>query len=170
METKIYVSDDIGEKWKELAMKRFGYGRGSISKAAEEALYFWVNREEKIRRMLDDFVSIAKSEAHVSVLMLFGSYARKERYNDIDVAVVVDESVGNRERFSIITKFEERVPDDIKADISVFNPLGLDVKSRILSEGVMLYVRNKEDIYDISSEIIRQNADFGVAMRSALGV
>jgi len=36
MDTKIYINDKLAERWRELAMKRFGYGRGSISKAAEE--------------------------------------------------------------------------------------------------------------------------------------
>ena len=32
------VSKDSEEKFRKLAMKKFGYGRGSLSKAIEEAL------------------------------------------------------------------------------------------------------------------------------------
>ena len=170
METKIYVSDDVGARWKELAMKRFGYGRGSISRAAEEALALWIGAEERIERILGEFVSAAKNDARVSALLLFGSYARKERYNDIDVAVVVGDRVGSRERLAVVSEFEKRVPEGVRVDISVFNSLGVDVKSSILSEGIVLYSKDRSVVYDLSSEVIKQNSDFGVGLRSVLGV
>ncbi len=52
MNTKIYINDRLGLKWKKLAMKRFGYGRGSISKAAEEALAMWVENEDIITSII----------------------------------------------------------------------------------------------------------------------
>src|SRR5215471_19799314 len=40
-ELKIYLSKDLNEKFRRIAMSVFGYGRGSISRAAEEALTKW---------------------------------------------------------------------------------------------------------------------------------
>ena len=36
------ISGEVEDKFRELAMKRFGYGKGSISKALEEALRQWI--------------------------------------------------------------------------------------------------------------------------------
>jgi len=36
------VSGEIEEKFRKLAMKKFGYGKGSLSKALEEALRHWI--------------------------------------------------------------------------------------------------------------------------------
>ena len=36
------VSEELEEKFRKLAMKRFGYGKGSLSKALEEALRHWI--------------------------------------------------------------------------------------------------------------------------------
>jgi len=36
------VSGDVEERFRELAMKKFGYGKGSLSKALEEALLYWI--------------------------------------------------------------------------------------------------------------------------------
>lgn len=49
-ETKIYIADDIDMKLRELAMERFGYGRGSISSAVEEAIVQWLNKQYAIKK------------------------------------------------------------------------------------------------------------------------
>jgi hypothetical protein len=37
------VPRDVEEKFRMLAMKKFGYGKGSLSKALKEALLQWIN-------------------------------------------------------------------------------------------------------------------------------
>ena len=46
-ELKIYLSNDLNEKFRRIAMSVYGYGRGSISKAAEEALTTWCSKREQ---------------------------------------------------------------------------------------------------------------------------
>jgi hypothetical protein len=41
VELKIYLSDNLNERFRRAAMNVYGYGRGSLSKAAEEALTEW---------------------------------------------------------------------------------------------------------------------------------
>jgi len=36
------VSEEVEDKFRKLAMKKFGYGKGSLSKALEEALRHWI--------------------------------------------------------------------------------------------------------------------------------
>lgn len=45
---KVYVRDEVEEKFRRLAMMVYGYGRGSISKAAEEAIIHWMMQHEAI--------------------------------------------------------------------------------------------------------------------------
>jgi len=40
-ELKIYLSDSLNERFRQIAMSVYGYGRGSLSRAAEEALTKW---------------------------------------------------------------------------------------------------------------------------------
>ncbi len=49
-ELKVYLSEDLKREFKKRSMERFGYGRGSISKAAEEAIQRWTSEEERIVR------------------------------------------------------------------------------------------------------------------------
>jgi len=50
---KVYVRDEVEEKFRKLAMMVYGYGRGSISKAAEEAFLRWVSQHEAILKEAD---------------------------------------------------------------------------------------------------------------------
>ena len=40
-ELKVYLSEDLDKRFRMLAMSVYGYGRGSLSKAAVEALTKW---------------------------------------------------------------------------------------------------------------------------------
>ena len=43
---KVYVNDEVEERFRRLAMMIYGYGKGSLSKAAEEAFLLWIQRYE----------------------------------------------------------------------------------------------------------------------------
>lgn len=47
MSLRFQINRELERKFRELAMKRFGYGRGSLSKAAEEAIMEWISTIEK---------------------------------------------------------------------------------------------------------------------------
>ena len=38
---RVQLSDELEKLFRKIAMKRFGYGRGSLSRAAEEAIRRW---------------------------------------------------------------------------------------------------------------------------------
>jgi len=46
-ELKVYLSDELDKRFRRIAMSVCGYGRGSISKAATEALSHWCTRHEQ---------------------------------------------------------------------------------------------------------------------------
>ncbi len=50
---KVYVSDDVEKRFRQLAMAVYGYGKGSISKAAEEAFLLWALRYESVLKEAD---------------------------------------------------------------------------------------------------------------------
>jgi len=41
---KVYISDNLEKKFREVAMRLFGYGRGSLSIASEKAFAAWVSQ------------------------------------------------------------------------------------------------------------------------------
>ena len=47
-ELKIYLPEDLKREFKKRSMEAFGYGRGSISRAAEEAIQRWTSERETL--------------------------------------------------------------------------------------------------------------------------
>ncbi|MEM2897290.1 MAG: hypothetical protein QW265_00740 [Candidatus Bathyarchaeia archaeon] len=44
---KVQIDEEIERRFRELAMKKFGFGKGSLSEAAQEALLRWISEVEK---------------------------------------------------------------------------------------------------------------------------
>lgn len=165
MNTKVYIDDKLAEKWKELAMKRFGYGRGSISKAAEEALSMWVEKEQIVTTAFGKLKEAAIGEKNILALLLFGSYARKEPYHDIDIAIVLE---NNADKLKVLSIIESSVPEEPKFDFSVFNDMPMNMKSRVLNECIVIYNRKDYDLKEVSSDIIIKWSDIKPIIDSAL--
>ncbi|MBS7626749.1 hypothetical protein KEJ51_06920 [Candidatus Bathyarchaeota archaeon] len=47
---RIKISDGLERLFREMAMKRFGYGKGSLSRAAEEAIQNWVSNQLQMEK------------------------------------------------------------------------------------------------------------------------
>ncbi|MEK6926372.1 MAG: hypothetical protein AABW50_03785 [Nanoarchaeota archaeon] len=67
-EIKIKIPDEVEKKFREIAMKSFGYGKGSISQAAHKAIADWIRdhvefeiKEDPIESMSGLMKSIKKS-------------------------------------------------------------------------------------------------------------
>jgi uncharacterized protein len=141
-------------------MRRFGYGRGSISKAVEEAVIMWLRRNKRIEAKLGAITAAAKADEHLTAVLLFGSYARMEQdYRDIDVAILLK---GKTDHAKELFKYQEAAGEtgNGMVDISILNDLPLNIKSRVLKEGKVLYVRDNEALYDFSIEVIKDWSEF----------
>jgi predicted nucleotidyltransferase len=160
-ETKVYLPDSLDAQLREKAMKRFGYGRGSISRAVETAVTQWLATEDAIRGALDAVTAKAKDDRNVVAVIVFGSYARREPdFRDVDVALALRDPLG-----SDPLAYEEAVADrgalrSIKLEIQVLNDLPLDLQSRVLREGKVLYVRDDGELRAMGAEVAEKWNDF----------
>lgn len=65
---KVIVEDDLLKKFKEEAMKKFGYTRGSLSIAAREAFKKWLETEKgeektkEFSKLIEEVAGIWKEE------------------------------------------------------------------------------------------------------------
>lgn len=154
-ETKIYISDEIDKRLREHAMKKFGYGRGSISNAAEEAIAQWLLKESAIKNKLNIIKEMAKTDKDVIAVLLFGSYARKEQnYRDVDVALVIKDGKKSEQKLFDYLKAVDSVENKI-IDIVIFGSLPLEMRRRVLNEADILYVSDSSKLYDKSIETIK---------------
>ncbi len=59
---KIYISEDLDGRFRRIAMNVFGYGRGSLSKAAEQAIEKWCSEQDQTKRASDSGVQVAEKK------------------------------------------------------------------------------------------------------------
>lgn len=160
-ETKVYLPDRLDAQLREAAMKRFGYGRGSISKAFETAVVQWLAREDAIAGAIRSIVRKAKEDRNVVAVLLFGSYARKEPgFGDVDVALVLKDP-GKSDPSSFESPVEGRGPfGRVKVDIRVFNTLPLDMQRSVLNEGQVAYSRDENELRAVCAAVAEKWDDF----------
>lgn len=160
-EMKVYISDSLDVQLREAAMKRFGYGRGSISKAVETAVAQWLKTEAAVKGAMDALVSRAKNDRNAVAVILFGSYARKEpAFGDVDIALVLKDPRG-----SDLLAYEKAIEgrgafSPIKIDVVAFDSLPLDLKRRVLNEGVVLYAADERELRAVAAEVAEKWSDF----------
>lgn len=51
---RVNVNERLERKFRELAMRKFGFGKGALSRAAEEALSLWVSSVEGEKIIFED--------------------------------------------------------------------------------------------------------------------
>src|SRR5215213_10525952 len=112
---------------------------------------------ESLRAALD------KAGAAVQCAYLFGSTARGEAgpLSDVDVAVLLDESV-TRENYlditaALIEKLERSAP---RIDLTVLNEAPPALRHRVLLDGTLLLERDPRQRIDFEVRSIREALDF----------
>ncbi len=160
---KVYIPDELDIGSRELAMKRFGFRKGSLSNAVEEALTQWLKKERKIESKLNSIVSAAGSDVDVIAVVVFGSYAKMDpSYNDVDIALILRDEAdfwGKYKKYSVL--LEDRFANiDPLFDLSIFNELPLNIRHRVFSGGKVIYVSDKDELYERAVKTALEWTDF----------
>jgi hypothetical protein len=91
VELKIYLSDSLNERFRKTAMNVYGYGRGSLSKAAEEALTKWcVEHGEPSKQAEGPKAESGRAEHAQSGIN------PDERRPDAETSVAISEDIASR--------------------------------------------------------------------------
>ena len=115
--------------------------------------------DARMHRGLSRLVSRAKGDPDVLALILFGSRARQDAspQSDLDVCLVLA-----CEPRAGIAGAEKRLEYLAEADVdlAVFQELPLAIRSRVLKEGEVLFVRDEDALYDLAARTVRAFEDF----------
>lgn len=116
---------------------------------------------------LQRVVARAQRDPDALALILFGSRARGDASDasDYDVAIVLQPGVGPR-LIASGKRLEYLAIADL--DLVVFQQLPLHIRSRVLKEGIVLFVRDEDALYDLAVQTARAFSDFRHIQRAYL--
>ena len=86
----------------------------------------------------------------VVAVYLYGSYARNEPkpYSDIDIAVITCMADPPRDLREFIGSYSSK-----KLDVQVFSDLPLSARMQVLTQGIPLFVRNDDSLWQIIKSV-----------------
>ncbi len=153
---RVYLSSRNAENFRKAAMERFGYAKGSLSKAAETAIARWTEQESAIKSEMLALVGKAALNADISAMFVFGSYARGEAgYGDVDVAILL-----KNDNVSSPVLLADYGDEKGVLDVSIMNRLPLSMQARIFGEGKVVYCREKSELYAYYFKVLAMWEDF----------
>lgn len=168
IEAKIYVNNDLEQRFRAAAMRKFGMGRGALSKAIENSCLRWLIEEDEINGAITSIKEVASREKNILAIIIFGSYARKEpAFRDVDIGILLKETEDNQ--FEIEERFLNLLEGyNLKFDVNVINKFGYDVLKKIFSEGRIVYCSDKTAMDGYLEGILFENEE-ALARSASLG-
>ena len=114
---------------------------------------------ENVERALRRLIAQAEDDCDVLAIILFGSQARGDATpaSDVDVCVVLEVSASSGLPVSH-KRLDYMGGNDL--DVKIFQQLPLYIRSRVLKEGRVLFVRNEDRLYELAFRTVRALEDF----------
>lgn len=104
---------------------------------------------------------VFKKESRIVSVWLFGSQAKGEarEYSDIDLAILYENLIGLMEQIGIENEVERALGIE-KVDFVNLNKVGLPFQHRVISEGKLIYSKDKERTTDFVEKVLIEYCDF----------
>lgn len=109
---------------------------------------------DKVSKAFKKIKLKAKADEEVLAILSFGSYARGERYSDIDVCLILrpgnyDELHLSEKRLDYLTVLGEGF------DVQIFQQLPLYIGMRVLKEGSIEFCKDESALYEFAFQTIK---------------
>ncbi len=99
-----------------------------------------------------------KMNKDVIAVGIFGSYARGEKYNDIDICIFL--KIQKYEQLQLSRLRLSFMHSSEKYDVQVFQQLPMYIKKRILKEAKIIYCKDEDALYDLYFLTLKQFNDY----------
>ena len=153
---RIYLPPRTVERFRKISMERFGYGRGSLSKAAEVAITRWLEETQYIDENLLRISNLARKDKNILAVLLYGSFSRGEdSFEDIDVSILLNVDKVNSPKF--LSEYED---EKGMFDLTILNRLPLNIQKDVFRDGKVVYCSNEEKLYKYAIGKARKWTEF----------
>ena len=111
-----------------------------------------------MKKELSKIIEKAKKDKDILAVSVFGSFARGEKYNDIDICLFLKEKKTNLKMTQKRIEYLSRAPNNF--DIHIFQQLPIYIKQRVLKEGKIIFSRDNKKLFDIAFAAVQEFEDF----------
>ncbi len=111
------------------------------------------NSLESEKHLFQRIQKCIEDDEDILAFVVYGSYARDESYNDIDICLFLypnKTELADQKLLSYLSKFSDQF------DIHIFSDLPLFIQSRLLNDGKILYNKDFNTLFDIYCNTIKE--------------
>lgn len=112
---------------------------------------------------LVDISKILAGLKEVDAAYIFGSFLERKDFNDIDVALLLSESLDPYKslKFSlrVAGELERRIRPRFEFDVKILNSAPIELQFEVIKKGHVIFSRNESNRIDYESEVISAYLD-----------
>ena len=99
----------------------------------------------------------------VAIAYIFGSFLDSEKFNDIDVAIVLNRELNAYNRFKfamgIARELEKEIKPRFEFDIKILNYSPIDFQHEVLKKGILIFKRDENRRIEYEATLISTYLD-----------
>ena len=100
-----------------------------------------------------EIITKAKKDSSVVAVALYGSYARGEKYRDIDICIFLKPK--EYPDLALSQKRMMYLSEKEGYDVQIFQQLPVYIQRRILKDVKVIYCKDEDTLYDLSFQSVR---------------
>ncbi|AGF96886.1 type VII toxin-antitoxin system MntA family adenylyltransferase antitoxin [Methanosarcina mazei] len=112
---------------------------------------------------LADISRILAGLKEINTVYIFGSFLEKEDFNDIDVALLLSESLDSYKslKFSlkVAGELERQIKPRFEFDVKILNNSPIELQFEVIKKGRVIFSRDESSRIDYESEVISTYLD-----------
>jgi predicted nucleotidyltransferase len=101
-----------------------------------------------------EFEQAIMKDKEITAVLIFGSYARGEKYKDIDLCVILDKKYPNLKMSKKRVALLKYLSKDI--DLHIFQQLPVYIRIRVIKDGKISLCKNEDSLYKIAFDTIKE--------------
>jgi predicted nucleotidyltransferase len=102
--------------------------------------------------------------ADVDIAYIFGSFLESDKFNDIDVALVVSKELNPYRRFKfameVARELEKEIKPRLEFDVKMLNYSPVEFQHEVLKKGKVVFLRDETKRIEYESKLISTYLDF----------
>ena len=116
--------------------------------------------KNEIERKIGEVISRFED---VDIAYIFGSFLDSEKFNDIDVAIVINKELNAYNRFKFVMGIARELEKEIKPrfefDVKILNYSPIDFQHEVLKKGILIFKRDENRRIEYEAALISTYLD-----------